>query len=145
VAATLRVVGVKVRLTLGSPNFPITQLKSKLLVFLGTPFGIKARDLMEPLRIIRILIVEDEFLIACQSPGSVVAAIDHDGSGILCRDVGGCSGSPWQARIFSTDQGSQFTGAAFTDVRMARAHSVTMSSSSGSGAASNTRRSIPEH
>ena len=53
--------------------------------------------------------------------------------------------------IFNTDQGSQFTGAAFTGVLpttasrsawMARAHGGTTCSSSGFGAASNTRRCI---
>jgi putative transposase len=55
--------------------------------------------------------------------------------------------------IFNTDQGSQFTGTAFTGVLIktpspsawtARAPGGTMSSSSGCGAASNTRRCICE-
>src|SRR5215216_4589429 len=53
--------------------------------------------------------------------------------------------------IFNTDQGSQFTGSAFTDVLAsngmrsawsARAPGETTSSSSGCGAPSNTRRCI---
>jgi len=53
--------------------------------------------------------------------------------------------------IVNTDQGSQFTGAAFTGAlaangiaisRTARALGATTCSSNGSGAASNTRRSI---
>jgi putative transposase len=43
-----------------------------------------------------------------------VAAVDHDGGGLLRRDVGGCSRSSRQAG--NLDQGSQFTGSAFTRV-----------------------------
>ena len=55
--------------------------------------------------------------------------------------------------IFNTDQGSQFTGAAFTGVLIKNGIAISMdgkgagattSSSSGCGAASNTRRSISE-
>jgi hypothetical protein len=51
-----------------------------------------------------------------QPSRAVVAGIDHDGSGVLRRDAGGCFGSSWQPDIFNTNQGSQFTGAAFTGV-----------------------------
>jgi putative transposase len=56
--------------------------------------------------------------------------------------------------IFNTDQGSQFTGSAFTGLFAsngiasawtARAHGATTSSSSGCGAASNTRKYTSEH
>ena len=46
----------------------------------------------------------------------VVARVDHDGGGVLRRGVAGRAGAPRQAGIFNTDQGSQFTGAAFTGV-----------------------------
>ena len=49
-----------------------------------------------------------------QPPRAVVARIDHDGSGVLRRDTGGCFGSSRQARHL--DQGSQFTGSVFTGV-----------------------------
>ena len=45
-----------------------------------------------------------------------MAVVDHNGSGILCRDAGGRHGSSRQAGDFKTDQGSQFTGSAFTGV-----------------------------
>ena len=43
-----------------------------------------------------------------------MAGIDHHGGGVLRRDAEGGFGSLRQARIFNTDQGTQFTGAAFT-------------------------------
>jgi putative transposase len=51
-----------------------------------------------------------------QPSRAVVAGIDHDGGSILRRDAGGCFGSSRPAGHFNTDQGSQFTGAAFTGV-----------------------------
>lgn len=45
--------------------------------------------------------------------GSVVAAVDHDGGGLLRRDIGGRPGRHGKPEIFNTDQGSQFTGADF--------------------------------
>jgi putative transposase len=51
-----------------------------------------------------------------QPPCAVVAAVDHDGSGILRRDAGGCFGVSWQAGHLQHRQGSQFTGQAFTGV-----------------------------
>ncbi len=51
-----------------------------------------------------------------QSSRAVVAAVDHNGSGILRRDAGGCFGSSRQAGHLQYDQGSQFTGSAFTGV-----------------------------
>ena len=52
-----------------------------------------------------------------QPSRAVVAAVDHHGGGVLRSGAGGCFGSSRQAGdIFNTDQGSQFTGAAFTGV-----------------------------
>ncbi|WP_245326610.1 DDE-type integrase/transposase/recombinase, partial [Bradyrhizobium sacchari] len=42
--------------------------------------------------------------------------VDHDGSRILRQDAGGRSARHGKPDIFNTDQGSQFTGAAFTGV-----------------------------
>ncbi|TWB64603.1 DDE-type integrase/transposase/recombinase [Bradyrhizobium sacchari] len=42
--------------------------------------------------------------------------VDHDGSRILRRDAGGALARHGKPDIFNTDQGSQFTGAAFTGV-----------------------------
>jgi hypothetical protein len=47
-----------------------------------------------------------------QPSRAVVARIDHDGGGVLHRDIAR-HGKP---DIFNTDQGSQFTGTAFTGV-----------------------------
>ncbi|MET4790536.1 transposase InsO family protein [Bradyrhizobium japonicum] len=52
-----------------------------------------------------------------------MARLDHYGSRILRRDAGGRSRSPWQA--VNTDQGSQFTGAAFTG--MLASHGIAIS------------------
>ena len=45
-----------------------------------------------------------------------MAAVDHDGSGILRQDAGGCDGPSRQAGDLNTDQGWRFTGSAFTSV-----------------------------
>ena len=55
-----------------------------------------------------------------------MARIDHDGGGILRRGAGGRSRPPWQAEILNTDQGSQFTGAAFTGVLIKNEIAVSM-------------------
>jgi transposase InsO family protein len=47
---------------------------------------------------------------------SVVAAVDHHGSSLLRRDAGGRLARHGKPDIFNTDQGSQFTGQAFTGV-----------------------------
>jgi len=84
---------------------------------------------------------------------SVVAAVDHDGGGLLRRDVGGCSRRHGKPDIVNTDQGSQFTGAAFTGVLADNGIAISMDgkelgettySLRGCGRASNTRRSICE-
>ena len=84
------------------------------------------------------------YLAVVQSAGSVVARVDHPGCGILRRDVGGGAGQARQAEIFNTDQGSQFTGAAFTGLLIkngiaismdGKVHGETTSSSNGCGAA----------
>ena len=49
-------------------------------------------------------------------PRAVVAAVDHDGSGLLRRGAGRSAGEHGKPEIFNTDQGSQFTGTAFTGV-----------------------------
>jgi hypothetical protein len=50
---------------------------------------------------------------------------EHDGGDILRRDAGGCIGSLRQA-IFNTDQGSQFTGDAFTGVLIKNGNAISM-------------------
>ena len=45
-----------------------------------------------------------------------MAAVDHDGGGVLRRDAGGGIGRHGNPDVFNTDQGSQFTGLAFTGV-----------------------------
>ena len=45
-------------------------------------------------------------------PGSVVAAVDHDGSGICVETLEDALARHGKPEIFNTDQGSQFTGAA---------------------------------
>jgi len=53
-----------------------------------------------------------------------VEAVDHDGSGVLRRDVGVARhGKP---EIFNTDQGSQFTGAAFTGLLASNGIAISM-------------------
>lgn len=59
-------------------------------------------------------------------PGSVVAAVDHDGGIILRCDAGGCYGASRQTRHFNTDQGSQFTGAAFTGALASNGIAISM-------------------
>ena len=49
-----------------------------------------------------------------QTPGFVLAVVDHDGSCLLRRNAGGCPGPSRRAGNLNTDQGSQFTGAALT-------------------------------
>ena len=55
-----------------------------------------------------------------------MAAVDHNGSGVLRRDAEGCSGASRQADIFNTDQGSQFTGAAFTSALASNGITISM-------------------
>ena len=43
-----------------------------------------------------------------------LAGVDHDGGGVLRGDAGGRFARHGRPEIFNTDQGSQFTGAAFT-------------------------------
>ena len=57
-------------------------------------------------------------------PGSVVAVVDHDRSSLLRRDAGGCLGSSRQAGL--SDQGSQFTGTAFTSALADRGIAISM-------------------
>ncbi len=45
-----------------------------------------------------------------------MAGVHHDGGLVLRRGAGGRSGPARKPEIFNTDQGSQFTGAAFTGV-----------------------------
>nr|GAJ37687.1 hypothetical protein BDOA9_0203050 [Bradyrhizobium sp. DOA9] len=45
-----------------------------------------------------------------------MAAVDHEGGGILRRDTGRCPGPSRQARDLQRRPGSQFTGAAFSGV-----------------------------
>ena len=56
----------------------------------------------------------------------VVARIDHNGCGFLCRDVGGRSRTHGKPDICNTDQGSQFTGATFTGVLIKNAIAISM-------------------
>jgi hypothetical protein len=58
-------------------------------------------------------------------PGSVLAAVDHDGGGLLRRDPGGCLARHGKPEIFNTDQNSQFTGSAFT--RLPASHGIAIS------------------
>jgi len=51
-----------------------------------------------------------------EPPRAGVEAVDHDGSFLLRRDAGGCSARHGKPEVFNTDQGSQFTGTAFTGV-----------------------------
>jgi Integrase core domain len=44
-------------------------------------------------------------------PGSVVAALDHDGGGVLHRDLEDALARHGKPEIFNTDPGSAFTGA----------------------------------
>ena len=79
-----------------------------------------------------------------QPPGSGVAVVDHDGDGFLRRGVARSDGQHGKPEIFNTDQGVQFTAAAFIETLeaqasrsawMAKADFWTTSSSSGCGAA----------
>ena len=86
-----------------------------------------------------------------QPPGSRLAVVDHDGSGVLHRGAGGGPGPSWQAGDLQHRSGqpvhqrrlhrrsSQRT--ASRSAWMAKAPGATTSSSSGSGDPSNTRRS----
>jgi hypothetical protein len=51
-----------------------------------------------------------------QSAGSVVAAVNHDGSSLLHRSSRGSAGPLWQTRHIQYRQGSQFTSMDFTAV-----------------------------
>jgi len=55
-----------------------------------------------------------------------VAAVDHDGSGILRRNTGGCFGSSPQAEYLQHRPGSQFTGSAFTGVLAKKGIAISM-------------------
>ena len=55
-----------------------------------------------------------------------MAVVDHDGSGLLRRDAGGCLGPHGKPEIFNTDQGSQFTGAAFTGLLASNGIAISM-------------------
>ena len=57
---------------------------------------------------------------------AVVAGVDHDGGLVLRRGAGGRSGRAWKPEIFNTDQGSQFTGAAFTGVLIKNEIAISM-------------------
>jgi putative transposase len=59
-------------------------------------------------------------------PGSVVAVVSHDGSGLLRRDPGGCLGSSRKPEVLNTDQGSQFTGSAFTGLLTSNGIAISM-------------------
>ena len=61
-----------------------------------------------------------------QPPRPVVAAVDHDGGGVLRRDAGGRLGAHGKPEIFNTDQGSQFTGQAFTGVLAGNGIAISM-------------------
>lgn len=58
-------------------------------------------------------------------PGSVVGALDHDGGGVVetLEDALARHGKP---EIFNTDQGSQFTGAAFTGTLASNGIAISM-------------------
>ncbi len=80
-----------------------------------------------------------------------LARLNHDGGGVLRRDAAGRACSPRQAGYLQHRQGSQFTGSAFTGVLANNGIAISMdgkglggttSSSSGCGAASNTRKFI---
>ena len=87
-----------------------------------------------------------------QPARAVVARIDHDGSGVLRRDIGGCLGSSRQAghlqhrpRARSSPvrpSPAYLPTTALRSAWTARVPGGTTSSSSGCGAASNTRRCI---
>ena len=85
-----------------------------------------------------------------QPPRAVVAAVDHNGSGVLRRDAGGRSGASRQAGHLQHGPGLASSRArhspacspttALRSAWTARAPGGTTCSSSGCGAASNTRR-----
>ena len=87
-----------------------------------------------------------------QPPRAVVARVDHDGGGVLRRDVGGCLGSSRQAGHLQHRPGLAVhrqrpspacsPRTASRSAWTARAPGATTCSSSGCGAASNTRRFI---
>ena len=58
-------------------------------------------------------------------PGSVLAAVDHDGGGLLRRGPGGCSGSSRQAGHLQHRSGLPFTSSAFTG--MLTSHDIAIS------------------
>ena len=89
-----------------------------------------------------------------QPGGAVLAAVDHPGGGVLRRGAGGGLGPSGGPEIFNTDQGSQFTSAAFTGGAhrgrdrasrwMGAGAGWTTSSSSGCGDRSSTRSVYPQ-
>lgn len=66
-----------------------------------------------------------------------MAVVDHDGSCLLRRDRGGCLARYGQPEIINTDQGSQFTGSAFTGLLGSNGIAISMD---GKGAWRNARR-----
>jgi hypothetical protein len=83
--------------------------------------------------------------------GSVVAVVDHNEAAFCVEILEDAMARHGKPEIFNTDQGSQFTGSAFTGVLANNGIAISMDgkapdgitcSSSVCGAASNTRRCI---
>ena len=55
-----------------------------------------------------------------------MAAVDHHGRGILCRDAGGCLGTLWQTGHLQHRPGRQFTGAVFTGALASNGVAISM-------------------
>jgi len=60
------------------------------------------------------------------SAGSQPSRIDHHGSRVLHRGAAGGPCETWQAGIFNSDQGSQFTSADFTSVLLKNGIAISM-------------------
>lgn len=63
-----------------------------------------------------------------QSSGSVVAVVDHDGSGLCIEAVEEALARYGRPEIFNTDQGSQFTSIDFTAVLKKAESAISMDS-----------------
>src|SRR5450631_1752902 len=61
-----------------------------------------------------------------QPGGSGVALVEHDGYGLLHRGARRSAGAARHAKIFNTDQGAQFTSAAFTGRLQAAGIAISM-------------------
>ena len=56
----------------------------------------------------------------------VMAAVDHDGGGLLCQTLEDALARHGEPEIFNTDQGSQFTGQAFTGLLACNGIAISM-------------------